>query len=109
MKMWESYGISTESYATFVPRPAGAERELLSRLLPALKVAARAVDHLALPLNVGADLWPLPAVSIPALLVRIGFPAMSVPAVLGVLNRDPKLMFDLFQALCADPDGKFRH
>jgi len=109
MKMWKSFGISTQSYATYVPRTNGRRGQFLDSALPALKVLGEAVDQLAAPINRGAELWSLPLLALPSLSVRIGLPVLSLPAVVGVLNGDPKLLFDFFQAVCADRSGNFQN
>lgn len=109
LETWKTLGIATRSYATHVPRSLDARSKAIDFLLPLVKQGGRVIDRLAVPVNAASDLWPLPLLSLPSLALRIGLPVASLPAVVSVVNADPKILFDLFQAVCADPSGSFRH
>ncbi len=95
LRAWRDYDVSTASYATMVPARYARTSEAMRRLLAMLKSAAAFVDG-------GSEILAL--LPQPASSMALGPVLLSA---LLLLYRDPKLLFGVCHALCADPGGPF--
>jgi hypothetical protein len=93
LEIWK--GIRIQSYATHVPGPLVRCPRGLRQLVTGLQSSAPVVDLTSKLLS------RVP----PSTAVALG-PALASTAVL--LNHEPRLLFELCHALCADPTGMFQ-
>jgi hypothetical protein len=102
---WAKHGIKTHTYATRVPPGSVPESVVARKAVKAMHTASPVIDGVAKVVR--WTRWVLPPVTIAVWATRAS-EIFSVPVFLEVLARSPSLVFDLFHAACADPEGPFR-
>jgi hypothetical protein len=103
---WRRSGISTCSFVTRVS--AVQVSPIASSIVALLKSGAPVFNGIAELVNLAAESWWLPFLSLPAIAGRAAGPALAVPAVIALLYRHPAVLFEAMHALCADPTGPFK-
>ncbi len=108
LRAYRTLGIKTRSYATLAPTASDKPSPVVEVLLRGLKATAPFLNLGSSATSTGTKLWMLPPIAVPALLALLGAPGMSAAGLLVAIHTNPRLLFELFAAACADPDGPFQ-
>jgi len=103
---WRARGIRTRSYVTTVSAKIQRDR-LVEGILSAVREASGPVNALFKALNWLAGQWALQPAALGAVLARGALSASAVPPALLAIHQRPALLFEVFHAMCSDPQRAF--